>query len=142
MTKLKHGAPKVLLASLVVLIVANPVVRMLDWPGLTFVVEALFCAVLLAAVYAEAPRFSWRSPAVWFVGLAFVFRSAATGFGPSTPPAMYRALLILSELYTAVLIFYLTYILVRRLTKPDRVNADTVSGPTRRISVSSSSATP
>jgi hypothetical protein len=127
-TKFKRSAPQVLLACLVILVVASPIVRTIDIAGLSFAVEGIFCVVLLAAVYAEQKHFSWRRPAVWFVVVAFLLRFAATGAGPSSTPESYKALLVFSELYTAILIFYLTYVLVSKLTATDRVRADTVSG--------------
>jgi len=127
-TILKRNAPSVLLIMLVALFVANPIVKAASIPGLAYMVDAIMFVVLIAAVYAEHDRFSWRRPGIWLVVLAVVLRAIVTRLDESTPEASYRYFLVATEVYTAGLIFQICYMLMRQLTRAGRIQTNTVAG--------------
>lgn len=128
MTRLKKSAPKVLLGLLILLFVVNPLAEELDMPGLGYLIDALLTAVLMMALYAEDERFSWKRPGVWFVLLAWLLRTIATGLNSSVSLQGYKAFLIVTEVYTAGLIIQIGVSLVRQLTRGGKVKTNTVAG--------------
>ena len=122
-------APQLLLAFLLVLFVANPIARAAAVPGIAYIIDGLLFVVLITGVYAERGRISWKRIGPWTVVAAFILRLIGIRWHQRFEDwGNIETFLIVSEVFTAIVIFRICYLLVRRLTAGGRVRSNTVAG--------------
>lgn len=127
MTRLRKNAPSILLSFLVVIFVANPVAKELELGTVSYAMEGVLMFAMLTAVFAEGGRSFWKRPGVWAVFSVFVLRGFVTRWHGGDTDA-YRALLIFTEIYTALVLFQICYVLVGRFTRGGAITGNTVAG--------------
>jgi hypothetical protein len=125
---LRKRAPTVLLVVLVALFVVYPVADRFDNVFSKIALDALFVMVLLAALHADQKTSWWRTPGALLVYAVAALRLGVTALRFVLGPDVLLVLVVLSELATAVAVFYLSIQLLRRLTRGGRIDADTIAG--------------
>jgi len=118
---LRNHAPKALLLLLVLHFVAAPLSAEADFVWARYLVDGAYVVMLLAALNVGRGKFSFRDPMVTAVGLSIVLRPFALHFDT---PAMWAVV----ESYSAVLMFYVAWVILKNVTKDRKVTSNTISG--------------
>jgi len=125
---LREHAPTVLLVVVVGLFVAYPIADRSNSGLARLLIDAMIALVLIAALVAEQVRIRWRTGALWAVVGVTLLRFGGTMLRAEFGTGVVLVLAVLTEVSTALLLFYFCGTLLRRLTRQRSISMDTVAG--------------
>jgi len=121
-------ASSVLLLALLLLLVAYPLASAFRHGWIQMALNGVFLLVLFAAAYAEPGGLSLRRVGVYAALGAILLRVVTAFIAGGIDDPGYRALLVVTEIYTALILFRFCWMILRNVTRRPRITVDTISG--------------
>ena len=121
-------ASSLLLLALLLSMVAYPLASAFRQAWAQVALNSVFVLVLFAAAYAEPGGFSLRRPGVYATFAAILLRIVTVAIAGGIDDPGYRALLVVTEVFTALILFRFCWVILRNVTRRPRITADTIAG--------------